>query len=615
MSKFTNSPLVSYTRISPNKNSPRTEDKITKIIIHHMAGVGSVESFGEIVAKPSRQMSSNYAIGNDGRIGMYCEEKDRCWCSSSRWADNHGIAIEVSNSKLGEPWPISKKAWDSLIKLCADICKRNGIPKMTYTGDTNGVLMFHRWFAATGCVPIDTTDVLTQHGWIPIRDVQIGDKIATVSPKNMEIQFSPIENMTPIHKDTVFTSCGMSVTKEHRVLYKKNVNEFGYQFAEYQKICGDEYKVPTSGSYSANGLDMTSSEMVFLLEVQRIGNINYENKTIEFSYIMPTKVGYFDTLVNNIGYKYTRKQEDLGPVKFVVDDKRAFELCERYLSGRDFNWNWLNMNPTQFSYFIYKITNHVDKSWRRKYISDSRINIDIVQAICALNNHGTYYDEDEHALYVCEASRSILPKETTTEEDIEVACVTVKTGCFLMRQHGITTITGNCPGEYIFSRAQQICDEVNAILDKDPKPEPQPTPPSKIEVGTLVSIQKGVCYYGMTKTIPDWVTNQNWYVRSINGSRVVLGENEAKTSDINSPVDIKYLTPVAQTDVVTSKKITPYLRRISARTPVYGKNKTGEMIQSGIVPLTSVYTIVDETVVNGKKYGKMKSGIGWVLIG
>lgn len=75
MSKFTNSPLVSYTRISPNKNSPRTEDKITKIIVHHMAGVGSVESFGEIVASPARQMSANYAIGNDGRIGLYCEEK------------------------------------------------------------------------------------------------------------------------------------------------------------------------------------------------------------------------------------------------------------------------------------------------------------------------------------------------------------------------------------------------------------------------------------------------------------------------------------------------------------------------------------------------------------
>jgi hypothetical protein len=66
---MSNSSLVSYTKISPNRNSPR-EQPINKITIHHMAGVGSVERFGEIVAKPERQMSANYAIGNDGRIGL-----------------------------------------------------------------------------------------------------------------------------------------------------------------------------------------------------------------------------------------------------------------------------------------------------------------------------------------------------------------------------------------------------------------------------------------------------------------------------------------------------------------------------------------------------------------
>ena len=91
---FTNSPLVTYTKLSPFKNSPRNQP-ISKIIIHHMAGVASVESFGTIVTTPGREMSANYAIGNDGRIGLYCPEEDRCWCSSSAWVDNRGIAIEV----------------------------------------------------------------------------------------------------------------------------------------------------------------------------------------------------------------------------------------------------------------------------------------------------------------------------------------------------------------------------------------------------------------------------------------------------------------------------------------------------------------------------------------
>lgn len=157
---FTNSPLVEYTRISPNRNQGRYADfpackqpitKIEKITIHHFAFVGTVEQFGEVVAKPERQMSANYAIGNDGRIGLFCPESDRSWCSSSSWNDSRAITIEVSNNINGEPWSISSAAYNSLIRLCIDICKRNGIKKLEFTGDKNGSLTYHYMFAATGC--------------------------------------------------------------------------------------------------------------------------------------------------------------------------------------------------------------------------------------------------------------------------------------------------------------------------------------------------------------------------------------------------------------------------------------------------------------------------------
>lgn len=149
---FTNSSLVSYTRISPNRTINRNQP-ITKITPHHMAGVMSVEQFGNVVANPARQMSANYAIGNDGRIGLFCEEKDRSWCSSSPWNDHRAITIEVSNSAYGDAsgWPIGEAAYNSLIKLCVDICKRNGIPKLVFTGDTSGSLTFHYMYNATAC--------------------------------------------------------------------------------------------------------------------------------------------------------------------------------------------------------------------------------------------------------------------------------------------------------------------------------------------------------------------------------------------------------------------------------------------------------------------------------
>ena len=149
---FTNSSLINSSRISPNRNSPRNQP-ITKITPHHMAGVMSIEEFENLVANPRREMSANYAIGNDGRITLTCPEGDRSWCSASPWNDHRAVTIEVSNSAYGDAsgWPIGDKAYNSLIKLCADICRRNNIPKLVFTGDTSGSLTFHYMYASTAC--------------------------------------------------------------------------------------------------------------------------------------------------------------------------------------------------------------------------------------------------------------------------------------------------------------------------------------------------------------------------------------------------------------------------------------------------------------------------------
>lgn len=147
---MSNSSLVDYVKISPNRNSPRNKP-ITKITIHHMAGFMSVEECGAMFAQSSRQASSNYGIDSSGKVGMYVEEKDRSWCSSSPENDHQAITIEVANSTGAPDWKISDKAMEKLIELCTDICKRNNIKKLNFTGDKNGNLTMHKWFAATAC--------------------------------------------------------------------------------------------------------------------------------------------------------------------------------------------------------------------------------------------------------------------------------------------------------------------------------------------------------------------------------------------------------------------------------------------------------------------------------
>ena len=154
---MSNSPLVNYTKISPNKSSPRNH-KIDTVTIHCVVGQCSVETLGNVFAPTSRQASSNYGIGYDGRIGMYVEEKDRSWCSSNAANDNRAITIEVA-SDTKEPYAVTDKAYAALIDLLVDICKRNGIKELVWSTNKadrvnhkNGCNMtVHRDYANKSC--------------------------------------------------------------------------------------------------------------------------------------------------------------------------------------------------------------------------------------------------------------------------------------------------------------------------------------------------------------------------------------------------------------------------------------------------------------------------------
>lgn len=153
---MSNSSLVKYTKISPNKTSPR-DHAIDTITIHCVVGQVSVERLGEIFAPTSKKASANYGIGSDGRVGMYVEEKDRSWCSSNADNDNRAITIECA-SDTKYPYAINDAVYKTLIELCADICKRNNIKELKWKADKSLIgqvdkqnMTVHRWFAKKSC--------------------------------------------------------------------------------------------------------------------------------------------------------------------------------------------------------------------------------------------------------------------------------------------------------------------------------------------------------------------------------------------------------------------------------------------------------------------------------
>ena len=157
---YTNSSLVSYTKLSPNHSGQRTH-AIDRITPHCVVGQCSEETLGNIFLPTSRQASSNYGIGVDGRVGMYVEEKNRSWCSSSSANDQRAVTIECA-SDTTEPYAFKDVVYNRLEELCTDICKRNGKTKLFWLGDKTKtlnytpasdemVLTVHRWFANKSC--------------------------------------------------------------------------------------------------------------------------------------------------------------------------------------------------------------------------------------------------------------------------------------------------------------------------------------------------------------------------------------------------------------------------------------------------------------------------------
>jgi hypothetical protein len=214
--KMSNSPLVSYTKISPNKTSPRNK-KIDTITIHCVVGQCSVETLGNIFAPTSRQASSNYGVGVDGRIGMYVEEKDRSWCSSNAANDHRAITIEVA-SDTTEPYAVNDKAFAALIDLVTDICQRNGIKKLVWSTNKedrvnhkNGCNMtVHRDYANKSC---PGTYLYERHG-------QIADEVNKRLGSYEESTAGTTDAQASSQTLTVGTEVNFTGTKHYTSAYK-----------------------------------------------------------------------------------------------------------------------------------------------------------------------------------------------------------------------------------------------------------------------------------------------------------------------------------------------------------------------------------------------------------
>lgn len=148
---MSNSALISGSYTSHQKRNRPRNNKILKITPHHCAGNMTFAGMKKEIDRADRQMSCNYFIQTDGKIYLFVDESDRSWCSFSPANDHQAITIEVANDGGAPNWHVSDKALAALIDLCADICQRNGIPALNFTGNASGNLTQHNYFTSTAC--------------------------------------------------------------------------------------------------------------------------------------------------------------------------------------------------------------------------------------------------------------------------------------------------------------------------------------------------------------------------------------------------------------------------------------------------------------------------------
>lgn len=239
---YTNSSLVSYTKLSPNHSGKRTHS-IDRITPHCVVGQLSAESICGCFTSTSRQASCNYGIGTDGRVSLCVEEKNRSWCSSSNANDQRAVTIECA-SDMKAPYAMNSKVYESLIKLCTDICKRNGKKKLLWLGSKSKALNYspksdemvitvHRWFANKSC-PGD---------WLYSRLDDLAEKVT----KNLS-GTTTSTTTTTTKNDTLYrVQVGAYSVKNNADVQLKKVKAAG--FDTYMVKVGGLYKIQV-GAYS-----------------------------------------------------------------------------------------------------------------------------------------------------------------------------------------------------------------------------------------------------------------------------------------------------------------------------------------------------------------------------
>lgn len=455
------------TDVDPNiMNSDSNRVTIDRVLIHHNGGTSDEGARRTWYVSTGVGTSAHYQV-TPNKIWGCVGENFVAYHAGNYGMNQRSIGIEHLNNTGAPSWTIAEATYLNSAKLIADICTRYNIPV-----DRKHILK-HGEVSSTACLPVEDTELLTKQGWVSLKDIQVGDEIATYILDDGSIIFDTVYNKVEPHIKDTWLFRDVEVTADHRMLWKSQLAK-NYRISEAKDMFSNKGTLvfPNAGSYEAEGLPMSDTFLRYLVAVQADGHYMKDNRTInkntfgiEFHIKKERKVELLTDTLNELGKEYTFREKKDGTYSFRIYGAEEVEEVEQYLDNKKFSWKFLEMSERQAELFLDYILDFDGCRAGNDYSSTLSQNIDVVQAIASLHNKGSRTSTEGNRLYLTNSTRSVnstgnIVKSAQRKQKRLVSCVSVTSGLVLIRQHGRTTIVGNCPGGIDIDRLVRMAKDI-----------------------------------------------------------------------------------------------------------------------------------------------------------
>ena len=453
--------------VSGRNCGARTES-VKYIVIHYTGSEGTAANNVSYFNGGNRGASAHYFVGQNGEVREYCDPaKWYAWhCGGSLESSHHpyygkctnrnSIGIEICTHNNGSVWTFTETAVNSAVELTKYLMAKFSVPADR--------VIRHWDVTGKSCLPVDVTELLTPNGWIGLRDVKVGTKIAQYEPDGDAITFTPVLDVVEQREEIVYKNRYLEATADHRMYTKPNAIK-SHEFKDVlwgDLLTGKKSHIIKNAAYvKTDGIALTDNEIRLLVWIQGDGYYMMDKhakrssiiKGVEFHVKKPRKIARITELLDEMDIPYYVHSCKNGSVHIRIIGESLYYWAETWLSNKVFNYNLMFMNQRQFEVFWDEIVKVDGNEEGQLYTSAINRNNDVVQAVCAL--HGKRSSKISlgkaggvNTILTAESNYTVGRGGNNTpveERKTLVSCVTVQSGYILARINNRTFIVGNCP--------------------------------------------------------------------------------------------------------------------------------------------------------------------------